>query len=44
MLNKRIHTIKDIDGQWKNVRANANRASSVHETKAEAVAERSRVG
>lgn len=38
MGKNRIHTIRDIDGKWKNARANSNRASSVHDTKAEAVA------
>jgi len=33
-----IHTFQDFNGQWKNARANANRASSVHATKTEAVA------
>jgi hypothetical protein len=39
MKKNQIHTVKAQDGQWKNIRAGAQRASGVYSTKAKAVEE-----
>lgn len=38
MAKQNVHTTPHPNGGWQNIRANASRASSISETKAEAVA------